>query len=280
MRPRRTRRRFSETLLEYTQLDSDGLIEAAKQVTATNARLFGRSSRWSVNAMSNQVTFLRQADKLEEAVVVATSLLEAQRRRHRRRPMTPAQIQITIAVMLTKLGRYAEAERSLEDVLVILPTRFSRRTDVQERVNALLWLGDVRNKSDRTEEALIAFREAFDIAQRSLGENDEKTIEAKFWLAVGLTKAGEYRAAIPFYRGAVEGYGRSNGSGDPLTTLALWHFAQGLHLADENAEAVIVVDAAQRAIELQPGNHDSELTALAELQERIENSLRRNEPGA
>jgi tetratricopeptide (TPR) repeat protein len=280
MGSRRTRRRFSKTLLEYSQLDSDGLIEAAKQFTATNTRLFGRSSRLSVNAMSNQVTFLRQADKLEEAVVVATSLLEAQRRRHRRRPMTPAQIQMTIGVMLTKLGRYEEAERSLEDVLVISPTRSRRTSDVQERVNALLWLGDVRNKSDRIEDALIAFREAFDIAKRCLGENDEKAIEAKFWLAVGLTKAGEYQAAIPFYRGAVEGYGRFNGSGDPLTTLALWHFAQGLHLADENAEAVIVVDAARRAVELQPGNHDSELTALAELRERIEDSLRRNEPDA
>jgi len=262
------------------QLDTDGLIESAKYATAASSRWFGTSSRFSVNAMSNQVAFLRRANRLEEAVVVANSLLEAQRRRrHRRGPMTPTQIEMSLGIMFTKLGRYEEASRALEDVLASLPTAPRRTNPVRERVNALLWLGDVRNKLHQRDDAVTAFRDALNLARDRLGENHEKTIEAKFWLAVGLTKAGEYRAAIPFYRDAVEGYRRSYGS-NPLTTRVLWHFAQGLHMAGEDAEAATVADAARRAVALQPGDHQSDLTALAELQERIEDSLRRGDPDA
>ena len=63
-----------------------------------------------------------------------------------------------------------------------------------------------------------------------------------------------------------------------MTTRLLWHFAQGLHMAGEDAEAATVADTALRAIELLPGNHRSDLTALAELRERIEDSLHRNDP--
>ena len=49
-------------------------------------------------------------------------------------------------------------------------------------------------------------------------------------------------------------------------------------MAGEDAEAATVADTALRAIELLPGNHRSDLTALAELRERIEDSLHRNDP--
>jgi eukaryotic-like serine/threonine-protein kinase len=101
-----------------------------------------------------------------------------------------------IANMLLRRGRYSEAEATYREVLSI--TRpLGTPADV---VTPLLNLGAVYTRQGKLNAAIDAFREGFELAQRSLGRENTLTLSAMNNLANALYYTGEYAEAEQLQR--------------------------------------------------------------------------------
>ena len=187
--------------------------------------------------------------------------------------MHTAQARAQLAMIHANERDFESAKRDLDAVIPEL--RGYGRPAVRALVNALQIRGFVAGDAGDGERAIADMREAVEIAEKSLGENDSETILAKRQLAQEYLMAGKLPEAVESAREAFDSARENFGAGGRNALLVETEDVYGRALAD-SGQLAAGIEHLQKAIErtealLGPNNGSiaSKLSWLARAQLKL-----------
>jgi len=188
--------------------------------------------------MEHLATHLRQAGRLDEALILQAGALAKRSRFQGADESVTVGAEMRLAVLLARAKRYEEAEPLFARVVEATTDLEGKQAG---RLRAMVWLGDTRRRLGKYDEAVPVLQQAVAGYRERLGEDDRATLNATFDLATVLALRRDFEVALPLQRHVVESFTRTVGPNDPDTGRALGHLATWLHWAGEDAEARLLV---------------------------------------
>jgi|GEM_PF-791091 len=141
---------------------------------------------------------------------------------------------LMLAVALSELGRFDEAESLARETLADVRTG---QSSAESRRAALLGLASVLSLRAREAEAEPLYREALEIAERTLTPEHPETLQTLHNLAQLMQTAGRHQEAEALLRRTLEARRRTLGDDHPATLTTISNLAVSLRAMDRLDEA-------------------------------------------
>lgn len=201
-------------------LDARNWAEAEKEFTAALAERRHSNVRRAEMLLNLELAQRRQG-KLAEAGQSAQAAIEiaSSRPLHTRAEDALLDIQI-------EQGRYADAEQNIADIL--RNEHGEAKPDGARAAQCYRKLGTVRLKSGRNAEAMEAYRQAAELAERVFGDADAETAQSFTELGTLLRQQGNQAEAQRHLRRALEIHRAASGLDSHEATQGLYQLAASL----------------------------------------------------